>query len=278
MKLIEPMESTEQDLNLALSFIKEQKGIDLSSYRKNFFLRRLRFRMQATDSENCLSYINLIKKNNAEFNRFLDALAINVTEFFRDPDVFSAFSKIVIPQIIQRKQATQHRVIRIWSAGCASGEETYSAAILINEALAGKYDFLVRVWGTDMDSAALDEAKRAEYKANNLKEVSKELLNKYFIYLGDGVYKLKEEIGQIVKFIKHNLISDPPLKCMDIIFCRNVMIYLDRQQQEALFRKFNRALNPFGYLVIGKVEILWGDLKNLFIPAEPQQRIYQKKN
>jgi len=279
MELVTPttqMDLNEQDLKTAISFIQKQKGIDLSSYRRNFLLRRLRFRIQATESKSCLNYINLIEKDNNEFNRLLDALAINVTEFFRDPDVFNAFSKIALPEIIQRKKAMHHRVIRVWSCGCASGEEAYSLAIVIKEALAGEDDFLVRIWGTDMDNAALEEARRAEYRLANLKEVSKEQLKEYFISLGDNSCKLKEEIRQMVKFIKHNIISDPPLKSMDIIFCRNVMIYLNRQQQDVLFKEFNHALNSKGYLVIGKVEIIWGDLKNLFIPVESHQKIYQK--
>jgi chemotaxis protein methyltransferase CheR len=270
------MDLNEQDFKMTVSFIQQQKGIDLSSYRRSFLLRRLRFRMQATESKSCLNYIELIKKDNAEFNRLLDSLAINVSEFFRDPEVFNAFSKLVLPEIIQRKKAMCHRVIRVWSCGCASGEEAYSLAILIKEALAQEDDFLVRIWGTDMDNAALEEAVRAEYRLANLKEISKEQLKKYFISLDNDSCKLKEEIRQMVKFMKHNIIVDPPLKSMDIIFCRNVMIYLNRQQQDVLFKKFNRGLNSKGYLVIGKVEFIWGDLRNLFIPVESHQKIYQK--
>lgn len=270
------MDLNEQDLKTALSFILAAKGIDLSSYRKSFFLRRLRYRIQVTRSENCLSYINLIDKNNDEFNRFLDTLAINVTEFFRDPDVFACFKKVVLPEIIRRKKSTEQRVISIWSAGCASGEEAYSLAILLKDGLAKKDNFIVKIWGTDMDNETLDEARKAEYKLDKLKEVDKGQLEKYFIRLGNGTYKLKEEIRQMVKFTKHNLISDSLLSFMDIIFCRNVMIYLNHQQQEILFKKFNQSLNPKGYLVIGKVEVIWSNLKSLFVPVELYQKIYQK--
>lgn len=270
------MDLNEQDLKVALSFIQRQKGVDLSSYRKSFFLRRLRSRMQATGSENCLSYINFIEKDNDEFNRFLDTLAINVTEFFRDPEVFLAFRKVVIPEIIQRKKSTYQGVIRIWSAGCASGEEAYSLAILVKDVLVEKDNFIVKIWGTDMDNEALKEAREAEYKLDKLKEVTKEQLKNYFIRLDNGTYRLKEEIKQMVKFTKHSLISDSPLKSMDIIFCRNVMIYLNRQQQEILFKKFNQSINSKGYLVIGKVEVIWSDLKGLFIPVVSDQKIYQK--
>lgn len=266
----------EQDLKRVLDFIHQQKGIDLSSYRQNFILRRLRFRINATNSENGFGYINLIKKNSDEFNRFLDTLAINVTEFFRDPDVFAVFRKVALSEIIKRKESTNNRVVRAWSAGCASGEETYSLAILIKEEVLEKENFLVRIWGTDIDNEALGEARKAEYEASRLKEVDKKRLEEYFIPLSNGSYRLKEEIRRMVRFDQHNLISDLPLKFMDIILCRNVMIYLSHHQQEILFKKFNQSLNPKGYLVIGKVETIWSDLRDLFIPVELRQKIYQK--
>lgn len=265
------------ELRSVLSFIYRSKGIDLSSYRQNFLLRRLGYRMKATGARSTLEYICLIEKNHAEFNRLIDTLSINVTEFFRDPDVFSAFRNVVLDEIIARKISTAHRVIRVWSAGCASGEEPYSIAIAITEELtARRGNFVVRIWGTDVDNGALTEAKKAEYKPSNLKELDKERLNKYFTHLGEGRYKLKEEIRKVVDFKRHNLISDPPLKFMDIIFCRNVMIYLNQKEQEILFRKFNQSLNSNGYLVIGKVENIWSDLKGLFVAVDSRQKIYQK--
>lgn len=265
------------DLKGVLFYIYRHKGIDLSSYRQNFLLRRLGFRMRATGSKTGQDYINLIGKKSEEFNRLLDTLAINVTEFFRDPDVFASFRKVVLEEIIQRKKSTNHQVIRAWSAGCASGEEPYSAAILINEELAVRdCNFVVRIWGTDVDNGALSEARKAEYRLNNLKEVNKGQLQMYFMHPGDSSYELKEEIKQMVNFRQHNLISDPPLKFMDIIFCRNVMIYLNQKEQEILFRKFNQSLNSKGYLVIGKVETIWSDLKDLFITVDGRQKIYRK--
>lgn len=265
------------ELRSVLSFIYRSKGIDLSSYRQNFLLRRLSYRMKATGSKTGWDYINLIGKNGEEFNRLLDTLAINVTEFFRDPGVFAAFGKVVLDELIQRKKNTNHQVIRAWSAGCASGEEAYSMAILINEELKVRHcNFVVRIWGTDVDNGALSEARKAEYRLNNLKEVDQDRLKRYFIHLGESSYKLKEEIKQMVNFRQHNLISDPPLKFMDIIFCRNVMIYLNQKEQDTLVRKFNQSLNSGGYLVIGKVETIWSDLKDLFITVDTRQKIYQK--
>jgi chemotaxis protein methyltransferase CheR len=270
----EKIEINEKDFPRIISFIHEHKGMDLTAYRQNFLFRRLRLRMLATKTKNYQEYTGLLEKKPDEFNRFLDALSINVTEFFRDPDVFDAVKKTVIPELIQRKEAGGNKVIRAWSAGCAYGQETYSLAILLKEALSERTDFIVRVWGTDVDADALEKADKAEYLARDLKELDKNIVEKYFSPLGDDSFRVKEEITNMVKFHRHNFINDPPMKFMDIIFCRNVMIYISHDQQHVLFHKFSEALHSKGYLVIGRVETIWE--KDLFVPVEPKQKIYQK--
>jgi len=234
--------------------------------------------MNVTHMSNYQDYIHLLVKDKDEFSRFLDALSINVSKFFRDKEVFDTFRKVALADIIQRKKKTNQRTIRVWSAGCAYGEEAYSLAILIKEEQKSRQeDFVIKIQATDVDSDALEKAKIAEYEASSLKEVNKYQLDNYFVPLDNGTYKLKDEIKQMVLFAKHNLISDPSLRFMDVIFCRNVLIYIKRQQQEALFKKFNEALNQKGYLVIGKVEILWDYLGSAFTTVDVSQRIYQKQ-
>ena len=267
----------EGDLRYFLSYINCKKGVDLSSYNSKFILRRLGLRMSATHIESCRDYINLILRKPEEFNLFLDALSINVSKFFRDPEVFAAFRKIALSDIIRRKKATHQRTIRAWSAGCSLGEEAYSLAIIMKEEFQKNGDnFIGKVWATDVDNHALEKAKIGEYEPSSLEEVSPQQLEKYFIQVSSGNYRAKDDIKQMVKFVKHNLISDPPLKCMDIIFCRNVLIYLIHQQHELLFEVFNQALNPKGYLVTGKVEGIWGHAKNLLTAVDASGRIYQK--
>jgi chemotaxis methyl-accepting protein methylase len=271
-------ELKEEDVKWFLSFVLQKKKVDLSSYRLRFIMRRLSSRMHATHTNNYQDYIHLLIRDHDEFNRFLDTLLINVSKFFRDREVFDAFRKAALADIIQRKKKTNQRTIRAWSAGCAYGEEAYSLAILMKEELKARGDNLVvKIWATDVDSDALEKAKVAEYEQNSIKEVNKQQLEDYFISLDNGNYKLKEEMKQAVIFAKHNLIGDPPLQFMDIIFCRNVLIYIRRQEQEQLFKKFNQALNPKGYLVIGKVEILWDYLRSAFTAVDVSQRIYQKQ-
>lgn len=265
----------ENDLNKVLEYIRIERGIDLlSSYRSSFVLRRLRIRMREVKALSYPEYTAIIKNNPQEFNSFLDVLSINVTEFFRDWDVFSAFRNTVLPGIIKNKESKREKIIRVWSAGCASGQEPYSLAIILKEELAGKRDFLTRITASDIDIQALEMARKAEYKINDFKGIDNKILEKYFTLTYNECYKLNDEIRSMVSFQRFNLIDKLPFHFMDVIFCRNVLIYFKREQQDLLFQKFNQALNQGGYLVIGKTETL-GD-KDLFALVNSRQRIYQK--
>lgn len=264
----------EPSLRKILKFIHEYKGLDLSSYRDNFIYRRLRLRMLSTKVKGPHEYIALLQKNPDEYTLFLDALSINVTEFFRDPDVYEAFKKILLEELITRKANADYKSLRLWSSACASGEEAYSLAILVKETLKEKNDLLVRIWATDIDNGALGKAREARYREQDLRKLPKEILNKYFTPLDNATYSLHEEIRQMVKFDQHNIFHTPPFKGLDVIFCRNIMIYLSRPQMSELFKKFYQMLNPKGYLVLGKVETLWE--RNLFSPVDLKAKIYQK--
>ena len=268
----------DRELNAFLYSLQRLKGIDLSSYRENFLQRRLRSRMLATKSEGLFSYFSILKREPDEYRRFLGALSINVTEFFRDPEVFDLFRKKCLKEVIEKRESARHEIIRIWSAACASGEEAYSLALIILEELKNKIDnFKIRIWGTDIDKDTLEEAKKAKYSQRSLKEIDSVMLNRYFTGASDGLHRLNENVKDLVKFTQHDLTRDPPLKYIDVIFCRNVMIYLRRKQQEALFENFYKVLNPEGYLVIGKVESILGSPKDLFKPVDLNKKIFQKR-
>jgi chemotaxis methyl-accepting protein methylase len=266
---------TDEDLKKALKFISERRGIDLCSYRQNFVFRHLRSRLQDINAVNGDDYVNYIKANPAEIDIFIDALSISVTHFFRDADVFESFRKNVIPVVMKRKESAEQKMIRMWSAGCATGQEPYSIAILMKEALAGRDDYLIKIWATDVDMDAIEKAKKAEYEERDFREMEKKYRDKYFERKGDK-YILSDEIKRLVRFERVDLISDPGLKFMDVIFCRNVMIYFNRLQQEELFKKFYESLNIKGYVVVAKVETIWD--KDQFFPIDPPQKIYQKFN
>lgn len=264
----------ENGLKKILEFIREHKGVDLNSYRQSFLARRIRIRLSAVKAKSWLEYTRLIEKNPGEFNLFLNELSINVTEFFRDPDVYSAFGSVALSDIIRRKEALGLRSLRIWSSACASGEEPYSIAIMVSEALKDKPDFTAKILASDVDAQALEAAVKGEYEAKFLQKIDPKVLKKYFVPLEASRYRVREDIHKMVKFQAHNLFLEPPFKCLDIIFCRNVIIYLNRAQAKELFIGFNRALSPGGYLVLGKVETLWE--RDMFVPVDPRMKIYQK--
>lgn len=265
---------SDRDLEKIIDYIRQNKGVDLTTYRQSFVLRRLRLRMLFTKVQSYREYIDIIKNTPDEFNNLLDNLGINVTEFFRDPEVFAAFRKKVLADLISKKEAGNNRLINIWSAACATGEEPYSVAITVREVFAGRNDFTVRIFASDMDTAALGKAQEAKYKLNDFRKLDKKILENYFMPAYNDLYQLKDGIKQSVRFQKLNLITEPPLKCMDVIFCRNMMIYLNRQQQESLIKKFHQSLNSKGYLILGKVENIW--TKDLFDTVDMREKIYQK--
>jgi chemotaxis methyl-accepting protein methylase len=268
------LENRPEQLERVLHFISKERGIDLNSYRQTFAFRHLRSRMSDTECCNCQEYLNYLKANPEEIDLFLDDLSINVTHFFRDPEVFAAFQKGALTELVERKSKSSLSLIRIWSAGCASGQEAYSLAIMMSEALGNGKNLTVKIWATDVDKEALKRGEAGEYEQKDLKEVNKKILEKYFVQVYNGKYSVKPEIKQMVKFQKQNLISDPALKFMDIIFCRNVMIYFTRKHQEELLAKFHQALNSGGYLVTSKVEGTWD--KEIFTSYSPYNKIYQK--
>ncbi len=257
-----------------MRFINEARGVDLCSYRPRFTYRHLRSRIIETKSANCREYINYLKNYPEEIDNFLGELSINVTHFFRDAEVFKAFQRGALGALIDYKRKNNLNLIRLWSAGCASGQEPYSLAIMMKEALWGSNDLTVKVWATDVDAQTLERARAGEYEAKDLRETDKKILDKYFYPSYNGKYSVVDEIKGMVRFEKRNLISEPGVKFIDVIFCRNVMIYFTREQQEVLFNKFHQSLNSGGYLVTAKVESIWN--KDLFTCLDASNKIYKK--
>lgn len=255
--------------------IFKERGLDLSQYREKCLKRRIDVRLRATGMHSYLEYMAVLKKDPSEYDRLLDALTINVTNFFRDKSAYRIIEDSVIPELVSSKKKYRKKIIRVWSAGCASGEEPYSMAILFHEILGNKInDFLISIHATDIDKPCLEKAKTAEYEAGAFSGVDEKILRLYF--KRDLKYRLKEEIRQMVKFKRHNLISDRPLACLDIILCRNVLIYFSRGLQMRLFGKFCKGLNKGGYLILGKAESLSEVSAELFRPVNIRERIYQK--
>lgn len=264
----------EEELAKVVLYVREKCGVDLTFYRQNFIYRHVRSRMHDFKCTSAADYIIVLKNNKGELTELLDSLSINVTHFFRDADVYESFRRKVIPELVKQKGAVSPALIRVWSAACASGQEPYSLAIMFKEALAGQEQVMVRITATDIDSDAIKRAQEGVYDLRDFRETDKKILEKYFTPVYNNRYQLCDEIKKMVRFERNNLISDEPLKFIDVIFCRNVMIYFSREQQDLLFKKFHQALSSRGYLVLAKVETVWD--KVLFSTIDGPNKIYQK--
>jgi chemotaxis protein methyltransferase CheR len=260
-----------------LTKMHEEKGLDFTQYKDDSILRRIHSRMSKYNEASYDEYIKILESNPDEYKELINALAINVTEFFRNPESFNAIDKIVIPRVIYSKGINQHRIIRALSCGCSSGDEPYSLAILLLEKLGGaKTKYLVNITGMDIDKDALEEAQNMVYSKNRLKVVSEKLFDEYFDKLDNDKYKLKSHVKNLVKFRHSNIITDAPLMHCDIILCRNLLIYFNKQLQEEVLLKFYECLNPGGFLVLGMVETLVGSAADVFEIVDNRLRIYRR--
>ncbi|MCH8873091.1 protein-glutamate O-methyltransferase CheR [candidate division KSB1 bacterium] len=252
-----------------------ERGLDFSQYRKQHFKRRIDVRLSATKAQTYLEYMNVLKKDPSEYDRLFNALTINVTRFFRDAETFEVIKDDVLRKIISSKRNRNKKLIRIWSAGCASGEEPYSIAILFNEILGSQInDFFISIYATDIDENSLQKGRTAEYDNNSILDVESTILRRYF--RNNGNYELKERIKEMVEFKYNDLVLNEPLARLDVIVCRNVLIYFSIELQRKIFNNFYQGLNRGGYLVLGKTETLTGKPASMFQQVNIQEKIYQK--
>jgi len=270
----------ENDIDLFTAYVKKYRGVELSFYRKTFLARRLQGRFEAVGAVNILEYIKVLKRDPDEWGRFIDKLSINVSEFFRDWEVFKFFRDHCVPDLLAVKMKRGARQIRCWSCGCSCGEEAYSLAILFREFLREKADsFFIKIHATDVDEQALNIAREGVYERKSLANCSwmgEEVLRKYFTFIPGGKYVVKDELKSMVDFQRHNLLTDRPFERIDVIFFRNVQIYFSRNKVDEILAKIYQGLNKGGFLVLGKVEAVGVPLRSLLEMVSPVGKIFRK--
>ena len=250
--------------------LNETVGLDFNGYREEYLKRRFSIRLRATGTETYRRYVRYLQKNPDEYNRVIDNLVINYTSFFRDKDVYGYLEKSVLPRLFKSNK------VRIWSAGCATGEEPYSLAILVHKLLGEKLaNYDVEILASDLDEDALDKAAKAEYIRKQLNGMRASLIAKYFSNNGE-LYQVKDFVKQLVSFEKHDLMKPALRKGFDLIVCRNVMIFFSRESQQQIHMHFYNALREGGYLVIGKAEVMSGLPSQKFLCDDVSCRVYQK--
>jgi two-component system, chemotaxis family, CheB/CheR fusion protein len=268
-----PTEESNGDLHEVLALVRRKTGQDFAQYKQATMLRRVQRRMRITATGSLAAYAQMLRRTPAEIDRLFGDLLIGVTAFFRDPLVFASLAAEVIPALLRGRDADTE--VRFWVPGCATGEEAYSLAILLREALASLDGAPpVKLFATDIDEPALEFARQGRYASSIADNVSPERLARFFRPLPSG-YQVAKEIRDMCVFSTHNLVGDPPFSRLDLVSCRNLLIYLEAEIQKKLVPLFHYALAPGGYLVVGPSETLAG-YPELFRVADREHRIFQR--
>jgi two-component system CheB/CheR fusion protein len=256
-----------------LERVRETRHFDFRNYKRATLHRRIERRMAERRCRTIGEYQALLERQPAEFDALIAAMLIKVTSFFRDPEVWSEIGQRVLPQLLSEKR--QGEEIRIWCAGCATGEEAFSIAILLAEAMGSSFQNQeVKIFGTDVDEKAIAFARRGLYPKAALAEMPKHLLERYCVDEGN-CFCIRKDLRRSVVFGVNNLVSDAPISRLDVVICRNVFIYLDAALQKRVLARFHYALRRNGVLVLGKSELIPFAAK-IFEPIDLARRLYRK--
>jgi two-component system CheB/CheR fusion protein len=261
------------DFENLLQYLRINRGFDFTGYKHSTLMRRVTKQMQYLNIESFANYQDYLEVHPDEFKALFNTILINVTAFFRDPLAWEYLAKDIIPNILRNKQKNEQ--IRIWSAGCASGEEAYTLAIILGEIL-GIEDFRhrVKIYATDIDEEALNQARQASYSVKNIQGVPLELRDKYFDLVNKN-YIFHQDLRRAVIFGRHDLLQDAPISRLDLLVCRNTLMYFNSETQGRIINRFHFALNDHGYLFLGKAEMLVTHA-NLFTPINLKDRVFAK--
>jgi two-component system CheB/CheR fusion protein len=256
-----------------LNHIKRTRGFDFTGYKRTSLLRRFQKRMQMLDIDSYSAYTDYLEVHPDEFALLFDTILINVTSFFRDPAAWEYLATDILPLIFADKQP--NGVIRVWVAGCASGEDAYTIAILLAEAMGvDAFRDRVKIYASDVDEHALNQARQATYSDRDIGGIPPPLREKYF-ESADHRYVFRKDLRRCVIFGRHDLVQDAPISRIDLLICRNVLMYFNAEAQSRILSRFHFALNDRGFLFLGKAEMLFTHA-NLFTPVDLKRRVFLK--
>ncbi|NIJ52526.1 CheR family methyltransferase [Dyadobacter arcticus] len=268
-------DGSDQDLDKVLSFVKSAVGSDFANYKKTTIRRRIIRRMLLYKLETLGDYLSYLQQDPSEAGKLYSDLLINVTSFFRDQQTMDHLKKHVLPQII--KSRADQDPLRVWVAGCSTGQEAYSMAIMLVEILGERaVSIPVQIFATDLSETAITKARLGIYTQSEVDDITEARLGRFFTHT-DGHYRVNKLVRDLCVFAPHNLLSDPPFSRMDLISCRNLLIYLDDLLQKNVFSTFHYALKPDGFLLLGKSESA-GSSPAHFTQIEKSHKIFARKN
>src|SRR5213594_1498691 len=262
-----------EDLRELLEKLSAQYNFDLREYKEVSLVRRIRARMTQVRAESVSAYSRLLDENAGEHVALINTILINVTGFFRDSEAWKVLAEHVVPRLVE--DAADSRSLRIWSTGCSSGEEAYSIAILLAERLgAPAENYTIKIYGTDVDEEALTAARQAVYRTEQLKDVPDRLVDRYFTREGQ-LYRFRREFRRWCIFGSHNLTQAPPLSHIDLLVCRNALIYFTGELQDRILTRFHYSIREDGFLFLGRSESLLARSR-LFTPVHQKWRIFRR--
>lgn len=258
--------------------LAERTGFRLELYKDKCIKRRITLRIRTTQCHSAGEYLFLLQQNKHEVENLCRVLTIHVSHFFRNPTTFRKLEEEILPAIFEGAASREPRRVTIWSVGCSTGEEPYSLALIIKNRFSDYLSLLqLEIVATDLEESVLEKARTGIYGMERLAEVQGWMLEQYFQRDGDN-YRLSEDIRRMVTFGKADLFSGPPCQGCDLILCRNVLIYFERPQQEAILMGFADSLLDRGVLVLGKSETLVGEARTRFRSVCPAERIYRRES
>jgi two-component system CheB/CheR fusion protein len=262
-----------ESFEAVLRYIRDARGFDFTGYKRASLMRRVRHRMDQAGFSTFEEYLDTLQASPDEFSALFNTILINVTSFFRDPPAWDYVRDEVVPTLLAERRPNE--AIRVWSAGCASGEEAYTLAMIFAEAM-GVDDFRARVkiYATDVDEEALNEARAASYDAKAVEPVPAELLSRYFESVG-GRYVFRKDLRRAVIFGRNDLVKDAPISRVDLLVCRNTLMYLNADTQRTVLGRLHFALAPRGVLFLGHAEMLLSHADR-FTPLNLKYRIFHK--
>lgn len=266
-------EEDEQCVARLMSLLRGVSGLDFRNYKAAIFQRRLARRMMLKHIENLPDYLRYVQARPDELGKLQEDALIHVTRFFREPEVFDTLKEQILPKLFEGRFVDQQ--VRIWSAGCASGEETYSLAMVVLEFLAGRsLEAAIQIFGTDASELSIEQARVGLYPESITADVSPERLRRFFVKSDRG-YQISKRVRDICIFARQNLCVDPPFSRLDLVACRNVLIYLNSDIQNRIVATFSYSLKPNGYLLLGASESM-RDHAELFKPVDHKHKLYLK--
>jgi len=256
--------------------LMREKGFDLEAYKERCILRRIYLKVRSKGFSNLGLYFRTLSRNKEELEELFQYLTINVTEFFRNPSAYQYLRERILPVLMS--EGDGNGTVNIWSAGCSSGEEPFSLAILMLKVIKDQaIDRPFRVLATDVDESVLAKGKAGLYTRDALKNIDGEDIREYFVPEDKG-YRVKDSVKRRVTFKASNILADRPGSRQDLIVCRNLLIYFSRANQEKVIASFSREMRPGGYLMLGKAETLVGRSRLFFLNVSPVERIYRKRD